>query len=116
MLVLGKVLPDAVGLAARTRVRISHGQRTDLQRRPEVILLERRRKPEHIGNVVEAVGRVIRRQQRCGIHVESQQVADGVAVFGAVEAVERRTARVRMDLGSRIELRFEPGRQVLVGG
>ena len=53
------------------------------------------RHAEHVGDVVEAGRRIVRRQQRADVDVEREQVANGVGVLGAVEPMQRRRARDR---------------------
>ena len=62
-------------------------------RRRQIALLQRRRDAEHVGDIVEAVGRIVGRQQRRDVDVEREQIANRVGVFGAVEAMEHRPAR-----------------------
>jgi len=50
---------------------------------------------------------VVRRQQRADVDVERKQVANGVRVFGPVQAMERRASRVRMLRGSTVQPCFE---------
>ena len=64
------------------------GQAADLLRRGDVAVQERRREVAH-RHVVEPVAGLVARQQRRGIDVERQEVADGVLVFGPVEPPER---------------------------
>src|SRR4029450_6694571 len=55
VLVLREVLSHAIRLAHRTHLDIAHGKPTDPARRRQVALLQRRRYPEDIGDVVEPV-------------------------------------------------------------
>ena len=64
----------------------------------EVLLEQRRRDAQHAGDVVEAVALVVGGQQVGDVDLEIEQVADGVAVLGAVQAVDRLVARVRRRL------------------
>ena len=81
----------------------------DLVGRREVALEQRRRQLQHAGDVVEAVARLVGRQQLGDLDVEVEQVADRVAVLGAVQAVERLgAARVRVGGGRGVELALEP--------
>ena len=47
------------------------------------------------------------RQQRGGVDVESEQVADGVAVFGAIQAMQGRAAGVGLGGGGAVERGFQ---------
>ena len=78
--VLRCVLGNGVDLRRRTDVGIAHGERADLARRAHVLLHQRRGHTEDVRDVVESVGRVVRRQQRGGIDFEVEQFPDGVGV------------------------------------
>ena len=65
----------------------------------EVLVEERRRHLQHLGDVVEAVAQVVLRQQRRGIDLETEQVAHRVRVFAAVQAMQLHVARVRVGAG-----------------
>ena len=80
MLVLREVLTHAVGLGRRCPRQVTDRERADLRSR-RVSFLERRRHAEHVGDVVEAVRGIVRRQERRRIDVERQQIADGVRVL-----------------------------------
>ena len=80
LLPLRQVLPYGVGLAAGADARVADGHRADLARRGEIRLQQRRRAALRVGDVVEAERRVVGRQQRRHVHVEPQQIADGVGV------------------------------------
>src|SRR5580658_7481282 len=54
VLVLRKILPDAPSFAARRDLRIAHRESANFQRGVQVVLLERRRYAQRIGDVVEA--------------------------------------------------------------
>ena len=61
------------------------------------------------GHVVEAVAALVRGQERRRVDIESQQVADGVLVLGAVEAPERlRAARIRILLRRGVQRCLQP--------
>ena len=78
---------------SRTTSRVgADGQAADLARRREVLLEQRRRDAQHARDVVEAVALVVGRQQLGDVDVEIEQVADRVAVFGAVQAMDRLVA------------------------
>ena len=64
-------------------------QAADLARGRQILLEQRRRDAQHAGLVVEPVALVVGRQQVGDVHVQVQQVADGIAVLGAVQAVHR---------------------------
>ena len=75
-----------------------------------------RRHRQHVGDVVEALVVVVRREQRLGIDIEPEQVADCVAVLDPVQAVRDGAAGVRVGGGGAVELVLEPGRDRVVGG
>ena len=95
-LVLAEIALDRVGDLGRRGVALADGQAADFGRRRDVALEQRRRHAQHVGDVVEAVARVVGRQQGRGVHVERQQIADRVLVFGAVHAVQRRASWIRL--------------------
>ena len=101
--VLGAVLPDHEGLAARHGGRVADGQGADLAGGVQVALEQQRRHAQQVGDVVEAVARFVGRQQRDRIDLEVQQILDGVGVLHAVQAVDHRPARVHVRDGLAIE-------------
>ena len=107
-----------VGFGARAERRLSDRQTADLARRREVPLHQGRRDRQDVGHVVEAVlVDVVRRQECRHVDVERQEVANGVGVLGAVEAVEGlRAPRIRVRGGVAVDLAFEPPGQSVVGG
>ena len=86
----------------------------DLGRRGQVLLEQRRRHAENVGDVVEAVAFVVRRQELGRVDLEAEQIADRVAVLGAVQAVDRRAARIRIARACAVERRGEPRDHALV--
>ncbi len=95
----GQGLALPVGLRQQHRVlearevRRGHhagGEARYLPRRRQVPLELRGRDGEHLGVVVEpGVRRLVPGQQRLDVDLEREEVADGVAVLGAVQAVHR---------------------------
>ncbi len=84
-------------------------QAADLVGRREIALEQRRRQLQHAGDVVEAVARLVGRQQLGDLDVEVEQIANRVAILGAVQTMERLgAARVRIGGGVGVELVFEP--------
>ena len=65
-------------------------------RRRHVAVEQRGRGRQHRGDVVEAVAGIVDRQPLARSHVDAQQIADGIAVLRAVEAMRGRATRVRM--------------------
>ena len=83
--------------------RIADRETADLGRGRDVGLHQRRRDAQHVGDVVEAFARVVARKQRRGIDRQIEQIADGVGVFRAIEAMQHRRARVRSRGGGAVE-------------
>ncbi len=112
-LLLRTVVGHAEPVDVDERRRRADGEPADLVGCGEIALEQRRRELQHARDVVEAVARLVGRQELGDLDVEVQQIADGVAVLGAVQAVERlRAAGVRTRGGCRIELAFEPAREL----
>ena len=113
--VLGHVDRDGVGARreARPDAGVADGQPADAARGRQVALHERRRQRERAGQVVEAVAGDVGGQERAAVHLEGQQIADGVRVLGAVEAVGRHPARLGPVRGRAVERRLEPAAEVL---
>ncbi len=61
----------------------------------------------------EAERRIVRRQQRCDVHVEVEQIANGVGVFAAIQSAQCGAAGIQR-CGT-VELGFEPGAERAVG-
>ena len=100
---------DTVGVAGRLRAADCPDRKAaDRLRRGEIAFHEGRRHPQHAGDVVEAVAGVVGRQEIGDVHVERQQVADGVLVLGAVQPMECLGAtRIRMGRRCAIERALE---------
>ncbi len=94
--VLRRVLTDAERLARRPAARVADRQRADLARRRQVPLEQHGRNAQRVGDVVEAVCRIVWRKQRGRIDVEREQVADGVGILGAIQPMHERTAGIWM--------------------
>ena len=109
--ILRRVLAYAEGFAGLADLRIADGHGTHPAGGRDVALEQQRRHAEHVGHVVEAVGGVVRGQQRGRVDVERQQVVNGVAVFGAVQAVHERPPGVGMRDGVGVERRRQRGDQ-----
>ncbi len=100
---------NAVSGGERLRAGIAHRLAADAAGGADVAFHQRRRNGEHVGHIVEAVAHVVGRQERRNVHREIQQIADGVGVFGAIQAVQRGPAGVRTDCRRAIDTRFERG-------
>ena len=111
--VLRQIASHPIHDAIETDGRIAHGNAADLRGRRDVALDECRGDTKHVRDVVEAGRRIVGRQQCADIDVERKEIADGVAVLGAVQTVERRGARIQSACGRRVERGFETGRERL---
>ena len=99
------------------RQRAAERLAADLAGGRQVLLELRLADAQHAGDVVEAVARVVGRQQRGDVDVYGQEIPDRVAVLGAVEPVECLfAAGVRIGRGGAVELRFQPARERLARG
>ena len=65
----------------------------------DVVFEQPGRQIQRVADVVETVGRHVRRKIVRGTNVDAQKIADGVVVFGSIEAVRRHTSG--LGLGSR---------------
>ena len=88
--------------------RAADGELRDLAGGEHVALEERGRQRQHVGDVVEPVALVVGRQQLPAVDLQREQIADRVGVLGAVEAVDRLGARVRIRPRGRVDLVFHP--------
>ena len=90
--VLRRILANAEGLSRGLGFRIADRQRRDLVRRRQIALEQDRRDAERVRDVVEAVRRVVGRQHRRRVDLEREQIADGVGVLDAIQAVNQSRA------------------------
>ncbi len=95
----------------RRRRRLADREPADLSGRRQVRFHERRRHRQRAGDVVEAAGRIIGRQELRRVHVQRQQVANGVRVLGAVQPVKARGRQMKS--GAAVERVFQPANQRL---
>ena len=92
-----------LGGALPTAVRAIFCAADDIPLEQRLVHFERAR------DIVEAVAAIVGRQQRRDVDVDRQQIADGVAIFGAIQAVERfRAAGIRPCRGRAIQLCLQP--------
>ena len=87
----------------------AHSEAAHAPRGAEILLEQRRRDAQHARDVVETEALVVGRQQGRGVEVQIEQVADRVAVLGAVQPVRRLGPRVDSGCGPAIEHAFERG-------
>ncbi len=97
---------DRVGDVEGRGLRIAHCQPADLGRRGHVAFQQGRRYAQDVGDVVEAAAGIVGRQQRGGVDIHCEQVADGVGVLAAIHAMQRRTAGVGIRRGGAIQRAF----------
>ena len=104
---LQRIALRLVDLFDRLHREIADGEAAHLARRRHVAIEQRRRRRQYRGDVVEAVAGVVDRQPFAGPHVDREEIANRVAVLGAVQAVHERAAGIRMLDRGAIERRFE---------
>ena len=63
----------------------------------EVLLHQHRRDRQHVADVVEAVAEIVGGKVLLGAEFDAQQIADGVGVFGAIQAAGRDAAGVGLE-------------------
>ena len=97
--------------------RQAHRETADGARRRQVALELRGRDGQHVGVVVEAgVRRLVARQQRRHVEIEGEEIANRVAVLGAVQPVDgARPAGVGIRRRRAVDVGLEPGRHRIVG-
>ncbi len=93
---LEQVAFGVIDLFAGLQREIAHGKAADLARGGHVTVQQRGRGGQHRRDIVEAVSGIVHRQPFAGPDVHGQQVPNGIAVLGAIEAMNRRPARIRM--------------------
>ena len=106
VLILRHVAAHVIGVAQRAGFRVADRQLADLLRRGQIALLQRRRDVQRIGDVVEAVGGIIGRQQGCDVHVQRQEIADRVRILRAIQPAKQRRARDWDERPMRDRVRF----------
>ena len=101
---------DVVGLDRRAGQRPAQRLTRDFLRGRHVPIQECRRNRQHIGNVVEPVliG-IVGGKQRADVDLDAEEIADGVGVLRAVQAMHRRTAGIHVRGGRAVEGRFQSG-------
>ena len=108
-LMLLLVLGGPIGLGKGRRGWAAHRQAADGPAGFEIALKERLRHTQHAPDVVESEAGVVGREEIVDRNLESEQVADGVAILGAVQAMKGcRAPRVRSRGRRRVEPALEP--------
>ena len=94
-IVLAEIARRVINRLAGADIRVADRQAADALGGGEVALEERLRHAEHVPDIVEAVARVVGRQELPAVYLDGQQIADRVRILGAVKAVDgRRAARI----------------------
>jgi hypothetical protein len=109
VVVLGLVGCDAIHRLSRLR-HLAERAAADLAGRAQIGLEQRRREPQRPGLVVEAAAHVVRGKEGRRVDVEREQIADGVAILRAIQAVQS-WRRQPLDCAV-IELALEPARDL----
>ena len=101
--VLRLVLAHAVDLACGRDIASAKRERGDALRRRQIAFEQDRRDAEDVGVVVEAGARVVRRQERRGVDLQREEVANRVGVLRAIQPVHERTPRLRRETGGLVQ-------------
>ena len=83
---------------------IAYRETTDLAGCRDIGLYQRRRHHQTFCDVVEALYRIIGRQQLLRIDGQIKQITDRVLVFTRVQTMQRRCTGIRIPLGSRCQI------------
>ena len=87
VILLREIRREPIGVAARLAIRRTDGEPADLPGGGDVAVQQRGRKFAH-GHVVEAMTRVVLRQQRRRVNVQREQIANHILILSAVEPAE----------------------------
>ena len=115
-IILREELGDFICLGKWTDLRLSHGHTTDRARSGHVPLQQDRRYGEGVPYVVESMVHFVDREQRFPVDVDRKQVPNCIGVFGAIETMNRRPARVRFGGGRTVEFGFQVSDQEVIAG
>ena len=117
-IVLHHMQGNLESLDRRTRGRQTRREPRDLASHRHVALQVGGRNREDIREIVEAAVRgVVSGQQRFHVEVEREQVANRVAIFGAIEAMDRGDpAGIRSGRPGPIDVVLQRGRHRVIGG
>src|SRR5436190_12095820 len=86
MVGLRQVGADAVGCGGCGNGWISYGHAADLGRSGHISLQERRRDFENVGDVVKTITGIIAREKQARVDLQTDQVANDIAVLRAIQA------------------------------
>ena len=87
-----RALPIVYGTPTARGLRVADGLRAQVARGAQELIDERRRHRQRVRDVVEAVLGAVDGQQRRGIDLEREQIANRVRVLGAIHAMRRHVA------------------------
>ena len=90
---------------------VTHGLAADLARSSHIRLHQRRGRGESIGHVVEAMAQIVGGQQLRRIDLQAQQIANRIGVFRAIQTMQRRSARVRVQSRVAVQRILQRGRK-----
>jgi hypothetical protein len=92
------------------------GETADLSRSRQVLLEQGRGDLQDAGDVVEAVALVVGRQQLCDVDLQIEQIANRVAIFGAIQSMDWFMARIGTANRLLVERRLETRDKAVEGG
>ena len=92
---------------ARRPFRIANREHRDAARGAEVAFHQGRRKCLDVSDVIETIADRVGRQERRDVHGKIEQAVNLARVLGAVQALKRTPAWIRLGDGKRIHPRFE---------
>ena len=101
----------AIGRDARARARVADGEPADFAAAAHVAGSSAGGHAERARDVVEAGARIVAGQERGRVDGQVEQVAHGVRVLGAVQAMQRRRAGIRRGARGRVERFLEPAHE-----
>ena len=104
---LDRIALDVVNVLDRLLCEIADSQTAHLARGRHVSVEQGRRRREHRRDIVEPVAGIVDRKPLARPDVHGQQIADGVAVLGAVQPMNGRTAWIRIRDSRAVHCRFE---------
>ena len=113
--VLHERLRHAIRLHPRTQGGIADRQPADPAGGQQVSLEQPGGERQRIRDVVEAEGLIVGRQQRPGVNLHRQQIADGIGVLDPIQPMQGRPSRIRPSGCHAIEAVLQPRSERVVG-
>ena len=113
MVGLRQVGADAVGCGGCGNGWISYGHAADLGRSGHISLQERRRDFENVGDVVKTITGIIAGEKQARVDLQTDQVANDIAVLRAIQAVQCRRSRIWLGRRCAIQCRFQRHRKTV---